>query len=233
MSGMPWFRVYSDILTDRKINRICKKTGQTPALVIGVWICLLALANDSPIRGILLLSEDMPVTIEDLEDETGLPREIINQLLDEFRLHGMIDGISTIQIINWTKRQFKSDNVAERVRQHREKRYNETILKRSSIVIESDTESDTDTDTESDTTTLLTAFINASQIPDYNPDASEIVEVMSRAGVTPEIVTEAVKLLQGKKFTITGIKSIQKTAINIAKQRAASDNGFRPASETY
>ena len=148
MSSMPWFRVYSEMLDDPKIKRITKKTGQSKALIIGVWICLLSLANKSTERGKLLITEDMPYSIEDLEDETGIPQEIIAQLLDEFRMMGMIIGNNTLEVANWSKRQYKSDNVAERVRRFREKQKDETLQERSSIVIDTDSESDKDIDIE-------------------------------------------------------------------------------------
>jgi DnaD/phage-associated family protein len=138
MTPMPWFRVYSEILDDRKIKRICKKTGHSKALVIGVWIGLLALANDSPDRGTLSISEDMPVTQEDLEDELGLPGEIINQLMDEFVSMGMVNGKATLKIANWERRQFKSDNSTERVREYREKRSTPEDMKRFRNVIDTE-----------------------------------------------------------------------------------------------
>ena len=150
MTAMPWFRVYSEILDDRKLKRICKKTGHSKALVIGVWTCLLALANNATPRGELSISEDIPYTIDDLEDELGLPSEIIHQLIDEFKAMGMMNGKNTLEITNWEKRQFKSDNSTERVRRFRDKeaeevkRYDETLQKRYRI----DTDTDTDTDTE-------------------------------------------------------------------------------------
>ena len=152
MSQMPWFRVYSEILDDRKLKRICKKTGHSKALVIGVWTCLLALANNATPRGELSISEDIPYTIDDLEDELGLPSEIIHQLIDEFKAMGMMNGKNTLEITNWEKRQFKSDNSTERVRRFREKeaeevkRYDETLQKRAR-----EEQNRTDTDKEEDT----------------------------------------------------------------------------------
>jgi len=146
MTAMPWFRMYSEILDDRKLKRICKKTGHSKALVIGTWTCLLALANNATPRGELSISEDIPYTIDDLEDELGLPSEIISQLIDEFKAMDMMNGKSTLEITNWEKRQFKSDNSTERVRRFREKeaeeakRYDETLQKRYRI----DTDKDTD-----------------------------------------------------------------------------------------
>lgn len=124
MTQMPWFRVYSEILDDRKIRRICKKTGHSKALVIGVWVCLLALASESPKRGVLNISEDMPYTLADIEDELEVPNEILGQLIEEFRAMGMIGGKTTIEIVNWQKRQFRSDNSSGRVEQYRYKREN-------------------------------------------------------------------------------------------------------------
>ena len=45
----PWFRFYSETLRDRKLERIARVTGQPRALIIGVWVTILSLANDSPI----------------------------------------------------------------------------------------------------------------------------------------------------------------------------------------
>jgi DnaD/phage-associated family protein len=160
MKNMPWFRLYSDVLTDRKINRICKNTGQAKAIVIGVWVCLLSLANESPKRGVLMLADDIAYTLDDLEDETGMPREIIGQLIDEFRAHGMVAGQTIIQIANWDKRQYQSDNSTERVRRFREKQQqDETFLKRFSNALdtEKDTESDTDAKKKQTTTTTTSS----------------------------------------------------------------------------
>jgi DnaD/phage-associated family protein len=150
MTSMPWFRVYGDMRRDRKLMRVCKKTGQTPALVIGIWVCMLAGASDSPRRGFLLLSEEIPFTVDDLEEETGLPREVLGPILDEFRILSMIAGDEVIQIVNWSKRQPKSDNVSERVRRHREKRSSNVTPKRYNAVIEAEEESESEEESEAE-----------------------------------------------------------------------------------
>jgi len=148
-NGLPWFRVYSEILDDKKIKRIVRSTEFSKAMVIGTWICLLALASESNERGRLTISEDMPYKLEDLADETGLEMVILQQLLKEFVKMGMIvtGGIDqAYEINNWNKRQFKSDGSSERVREHRAKQ-NETLHGCYS------NGTDTDTDTELTTTT--------------------------------------------------------------------------------
>lgn len=160
MKKLPWFRMYSDVLTDRKISKICKNTGHSKALVIGLWTCLLSLASESPTRGTLLLSDDIPYTYEDLEDETGLPTETIAQLLEEYRSFGMVSGTGIMKISKWDQRQYKSDTSTERVKAYRE-RQNETLQKRYSNALDTDTETDKEIEVgfSSDDTEAV-AFIN-------------------------------------------------------------------------
>jgi hypothetical protein len=144
--------VYSEILDDKKIKRIIRETNQPKALIVGVWITLLALANDAEARGKLLISEDMPYNLEDFEDATGLPAKEIVSLLAQFASLGMIvtnDGITEIK--NWERRQFISDNVTPRVRKHREnKKENETLPDNNNVTFQERYRNviDTDTDTE-------------------------------------------------------------------------------------
>jgi len=74
---------------------------------------------------------------------------------------------------------------------------------------------------------LQQAFINASGITAYAPIDAEIYEKMDKHGVIPEDMGEAVRTLLSKKYTIKGIKSIEITAINIAKQRVAQPQDSR------
>jgi len=241
---MPWFRVYGDILTDRKINRICKKTGQTQALVIGVWICLLALASDSPRRGLLLLAEDMPYTIDDIEDETGLPPEVLGQLLDEFRRHSMISGTTTIQIINWSKRQYKSDNVTERVQRHREKRSIETLPERFNTVIDTDTDTETDTDINATTATIFVSpakiLCDASGLSTFPANQLEWIEVVRSLveDYGQEHTTAAMKSAcsrwvntknkNGRNYPKTNLNWINWAQEELARAPMGTDVGFDP-----
>ena len=120
--GAPWFRFYSETLGDRKIDFICRTTGRPKALIIGVWATILALANDSPIRGALLLTEEIPLTCDDLVLHTGLSREEMEELLDEFQRLGMVEMVDFVfHVSNWGKRQFSSDCSTDRVREWRER----------------------------------------------------------------------------------------------------------------
>jgi len=232
MTAMPWFRVYSEILDDRKLKRICKKTGHSKALVIGTWTCLLALANNATPRGELSISEDIPYTIDDLEDELGLPSEIIHQLVDEFKAMGMMNGKNTLQITNWEKRQFKSDNSTERVRRFREKeaeevkRYDETLQKRAREEQIQNREELEENREDPPSSGLEAAFVAATQMNGLTPSpkkAFQAYEVMEKAGVLPQDVTAAVRILLKGEYTIVGPSSIVNTAIT-EKTRRVSGN---------
>jgi hypothetical protein len=151
---MPWFRLYSEILDDKKIKRICRATSFNKATVIGVWVCLLALANESSDRGALQISDGIPYDINDLAAETEIPEDQLDTLLKMFERYDMLhfDSKDGWSILNWNGRQFKSDNVAERVAKHRANKAKEQV-KRYSNVIDTDTESEKESDTY-----LLDAF---------------------------------------------------------------------------
>lgn len=122
MPSPPWFRFYSETLSDRKIDRICRITEQPKCLIVGAWATLMSLANDSPIRGALLLTEDFALSVEDIADEMGLPVNSANVILEEFQRFDMLHIENGIYwLTNWDKRQFASDTSTERVRRYRER----------------------------------------------------------------------------------------------------------------
>lgn len=154
MSEFPWFRFYSETLTDKKIRRVCRDTGACKATVIGVWVVILALASESPERGKLLISADIPLTADDIHDETGIDRANFDALVAAFVAYGMLDTDDDCwEVCNWEKRQPNSDNSTARVRKFRAKKQGETgaqlptatretFQKRSSNVIDTDTDID-------------------------------------------------------------------------------------------
>ena len=124
--GAPWYRFYSEMLNDRKISFVRQVTGKPRVIIVGAWATILALANDSPIRGALLLAEDIPVTIEDLAMQTDLEVEDVQALVDNFQHLKMLEVVnSTFYVSNWGKRQFANDISTERVQRWRERQKEE------------------------------------------------------------------------------------------------------------
>lgn len=121
--SFPWFKVYGEILSDRKITRICATTKQPKAVVIGVWTTLLAIASQSPERGRLFISDGMPLTFEEIAFETGLQDEDCRGLIDAFAANNMLClEDDCFAIVHWDDRQFSRDDSKDRVRKYREKR---------------------------------------------------------------------------------------------------------------
>lgn len=123
MSSTPWFRLYSEVLSDRKLKRVCVQSGHPMATVLGVWVSLLAMANESPQRGYLLIADDMPFTIEEIGAEIGLDYETVEAIISAFAQVQMVHFEDDCLVItHWESRQFSSDSSKDRVKKYREKR---------------------------------------------------------------------------------------------------------------
>lgn len=120
-TNTPWFRFYSEALSDRKITRVCAMTRQPKVVILGMWTALLSMANDSPERGVLLIGDDLPLTLDEIFYEVGIDPETGQIIISVFVQVGMvsIEG-GVYYITHWDDRQFASDNSTDRVRKFRE-----------------------------------------------------------------------------------------------------------------
>ncbi len=207
MAKMPWFRLYSEVLDDKKIKRICRATSFNKATVLGVWVTLLALANESDDRGSLEISAGIPYEVSDIAFETELPDDQVDTLMKLFERYDMLsyDNKKGWHIANWDGRQFKSDNVSERVAKHRERKAQEQVKRYSNVIdTDTDTESEEDTDTEN---ILLSAFCEITELSlppnsvTYSGWLTEIGNWISM-GVTREKIEQAYQKAQDKGYTI-------------------------------
>ena len=106
---MKWFRFYHDALDDPKVQRL-------PGDLYKFWVNMLCLASRSDERGLIQMSVEEIAFDVRLDDETAaslmaelIQRDLIDETCEGFQIH------------NWNARQFKSDNVSERVSKHRER----------------------------------------------------------------------------------------------------------------
>jgi hypothetical protein len=121
-----WFKVDDKILEDLKMKRLKNDDW-------GRWLKLMALGSKSPIRGLLLVSETIPVNVEDIAkafgdsvDDTFVTLKIFKALkLLAFLTRGS-KILGTIKIVNWEKYQGSSapDKVRERIIKYRQKEGN-------------------------------------------------------------------------------------------------------------
>lgn len=157
--NMPWFRLYSEILDDRKLKRITRTTRNPKALVLGTWVTLLALASQSDNRGRLEISAGMPYEFDDLIDETGLEPESLQAILEAMISQELVTydrEALTYEITNWDERQFESDSSTERTRKYRARKKQDQPSQETEGNVTGTSQErhrdalDTDTDTESD-----------------------------------------------------------------------------------
>ena len=118
--NMPWFRLYTELASDVKFAVIANRLQYNRPFVIGLWVLILCIASDSPIRGKLYAHSDFPLTDEelglilDMSDDIGYLLEILVKL-------GMliVDEHGAYCISNWDERQY-INNSTERSRKHRD-----------------------------------------------------------------------------------------------------------------
>lgn len=110
-----WLRLYTDIKSDRKLRRL-------PPAQRWLWVVIMTIAKESPREGWLLLTEGVPVTVEDLTDDAAVSVDEVKSGLKAFIDQRMIEKIDGVyHLVNWNKRQFISDSSTERSRKHRQK----------------------------------------------------------------------------------------------------------------
>lgn len=123
--SIPWFRFYSETLDDLKLTRASIEAGVDKVVILGVWAGLLALSNSSPVRGKLLLSEDLPLTVKEMALKIGIGDEQLAAIVEAFANLKMVHwNDEVLTITNWDDRQFMSDDSGPRVKRHRERQRN-------------------------------------------------------------------------------------------------------------
>lgn len=107
-SPLPWLRLWDSVLDDPKVQRL-------PDRLFRHWVNLLCLANRGSERG------QLPPTAADVAFALRISEEEANDALQELTKRELIEWTPAGSPMphNWGGRQFKSDNVSERVTKHR------------------------------------------------------------------------------------------------------------------
>ena len=130
---MKWLRLYTEVLDDPKVQRL-------PAPLFKTWVNLLCLCGKGD--GRLPSAADIAFA---LRIDEAAAREAIGALTARGLLE-VVDGALVPH--NWHGRQFRSDNVTERVKRFRERGAD---VSRNAADQFRETPPDTDTDTDTDT----------------------------------------------------------------------------------
>lgn len=140
---MRWLRLYAEMLNDPKIGTLSDAEFRT-------WIEVLCLACEADKDG------DTGLNIEEIAWKTRRCNvtETFQTLFDRNLLVSQNgkNGVKTVSVMHWKKRQFKSDRVSERVDKYREKQkilkcnVTETLQKQKCNVLDTDTDTDKERD---------------------------------------------------------------------------------------
>lgn len=103
---MKWFRLYAEIIDDPKLRNVSDKSFR-------VMIFLFSLAAEADKDGLIPLTED------EIMWRLRIPEKVLTAAISELSDQNIIDNTFPLQVLNWSKRQFKSDNSTLRVKQHR------------------------------------------------------------------------------------------------------------------
>lgn len=174
----PWFRLYGEMLHDRKLAHVARMIGQPRALILGAWASILCLASGSPQRGALLVADGTPYQPDDLAQEIGLDPDLACALVAAFVTLDMLTLTGyTYVVTHWSDRQYESDLSTERSRRSRERSNQATLLQRPSAARATPPQSDPDTESD----------------PDPDPDTDQSVVVSQTtdrtANTGPEMET--------------------------------------------
>lgn len=139
---MQWFRWWHDGTTDGKLLRLSLEHRW-------LWVALLTLASESPRRGYLYVSENLPCDIYDVARKADLDKDVCQSGIDLMMTErfNMVatDENGAWRIVNWEKRQPKREDATNAERQ---KRYRNAMRNAESNAPETESETETKTDTE-------------------------------------------------------------------------------------
>lgn len=106
---MKWFRIYSEMLNDLKVQRLEPE-------VFKHWVNLLCVASEAKERG------HLPYDIEQIAFKLRISPQKATEVVGVLKQAGLLDQTDDGLIPhNWYSWQCESDNSTERVRKHREK----------------------------------------------------------------------------------------------------------------
>jgi hypothetical protein len=128
-----WFRFYHDAIDHPKVQRL-------PGDLFKFWVNVLCLASRSDDRGLVKLDLEAIAFATRTTDE-----EAAAMIADLTRRNLLEECTEGLAVHNWENRQFKSDNVAERVAKHRQNAgANEDVTLHETLHPSVNTDSDTE-----------------------------------------------------------------------------------------
>jgi len=224
-----WFRLYDDILDDPKVQMLSPELFKT-------WVNLLAVASKN--------AGKLP-SIQTLAFSLRLSQQDMQSRVEDLITAGLIDIMpdKSLEPHNWAKRQWKSDDSAERVKRHREKKKAETCGNERKPVAETacndsvtvtvtppDTESDTETDTVVDDARARTKVLPKGYLEKLKAAAGDALDDPMRAFGIEDPSIPIMWLNEGCDFELDVLPAVRKVALaRKGKNRVNTWNYFTQA----
>ena len=105
MAEITWIKLRTDMFDNTKIRLIEKLPEGDTILVI--WVKLLAAAGKANCNGYIMLSENIPMNVEEMAVIFDRPLNTVRLALEAFKRYGMIevDDTEIVRIKNWETHQ--------------------------------------------------------------------------------------------------------------------------------
>ncbi len=237
MAEITWVKLKTDMFDNEKIKLI-ESLPESDSILI-IWIKLIAYAGKINSGGYIMLTENIPMNIEELATIFGRPLNTVRLALNTFERYGMIikSENGAIKIKNWETHQ-NIDGMervrrlnAERNRRYRESKKAEKLLQSNKdvsvtsrdgtdIEVEEDKEEDIDKEVEEDKEPKIFNAYDFYQKNGFGVLNGHIREEMgiylqSFANDSDEIIIAAMKIAINRNcFSWGYIKGILKSWIN-------------------
>lgn len=164
MSEITWIKLKTDMFENDKIKLI--EALPDSETIIVIWVKLLAAAGKANSNGFIMLTENIPMNVEEMATIFNRPLNTVRLALNTFKRYGMIEVENeAIRVKNWEIHQnidgmerVKKLN-AERNRKYRERKKqkelpkpveNQEDVKSSDVIVTSRDATDLDSDLDSE-----------------------------------------------------------------------------------
>jgi len=233
---MDWFRLYPEIRRDPKIRRLSPDERW-------LWIVILCIASDSPERGKLLISEDLPYEVMDISDEAAMSVDTVENGLKRLQKLNLIeqDESGVFYIPKWEDRQYDNPSdtpsaTRERKRKSREKQKavkkesqqsHDDVTNGHDIETEAEAEADTESDTELKDATAA-SIAPASENESSNPLSEETQDYESFYKAHERIYGFQCNPLQAEKIAqyIDNDRLDERVVIRAMERAALNGTGY-------
>ena len=233
MAGMPWIKIYTEMVDDVKLSRLTDAQKWR-------FIQLIILAGECDAGG-ALVTGDSRMTHEDVCWRLRCDSQTLENDIEKMIASGLItEKKGVLTVIKFSERQgptqeTKREAWRRRQEDHRNKVKDENVTGDKSVSHATEEEKkkreEEEEESGDDNFSLLPlgkVFCEESMLPECSGGPDQYykgLQTMKDKGVTPEDLRKAIQILRHKEYPIISPVSCVVTAINVMAQRTRGGNG--------